>query len=345
MNKLLTNIFRAGAFAFALISCVTLNSCCDADDESQDSGKIDVITYNIIPQDEARSIFMTEPLHTQLTPLFMDITQQRKGVKYNEWLEVAKASIFAPTTEKQRFIETIAMQHSATLKALGISLPIEKETKCIDMIMDAFGGMTAFTSGTRIYADMNRLMTREKENPGYATRVMWHEMWHVISRNNPELRKQMYALIGFKVLPYEIEIPAEVKAHILCNPDVERHDSYATFTVQGKPTDCMLLLYTPATEYKEGTSLRDYVSGTDGYWLLALDKVTHKPYRGEDGEWVIYNCTEASDFDEVMSGGNTSYCDDPEECMADNFSFAMMSDKSKPNQKLLQDIRNMLKYY
>ena len=82
-----------------------------------------------------------------------------------------------------------------------------------------------------------------------------------------------------------------------------------------------------------------------GYWLLALDSQTHKPYRGEDGEWVLYNCTEATDFDVVMSGGNTSYCDDPEECVADNFAFAMMMDQSLPNQKLLEDIRQLLMHW
>ncbi len=44
-----------------------------------------------------------------------------------------------------------------------------------------------------------------------------------------------------------------------------------------------------------------------------------------------------------MSGGNTRYCNDPEECMADNFAFAMMNNTSSSNQKLLQDIRDLMK--
>lgn len=333
-------------FMAAVMFCTSCNKDNDDTPGNNDQPKTtDVITYSILPRDEAAAMFVSEPLHSQLTPLFLDITQQRKGVLYEEWVKTALSEILAPSAEKQMFLDSIAAVQTADMKALGIKLPIERQTFYIDMPMvNSFADMTAFTSGTHVYANLDRITT-VKSRPDYAKTVMWHEMWHVISRNNPELRKQMYALISFTVLPEEIEIPEEVKAHILCNPDVERHDSYATFTIEGKPTDCMLMLYTPATEYIEGTSLRDYVAGTDGYWLLALDKETHKPYRGEDGKYVVYNCTEASDFNEVMSGGNTSYCDDPEECLADNFAYAMMSNTTVPNQKLLQNIRNTLRDY
>lgn len=331
---------------FVGLALMTITACSNDDYEGGEvPASTDVINYKILPQDQAVAIFINEPLHNQLTPLFLDIAQERKGVKYEEWLQLAKSSILNPTDAKQRFLDSIAVEQTATLKSLGLRLPIDKETKYIDMKMTAFGNMLAFTSATRVYVDMDRLIAYDRQYPGDASIVMWHEMWHVISRNNPELRKQMYKLIGFNVLPNEIDIPDEIKSHILCNPDVERHDSYATFNVHGKPTDCMLLLYTPASEYIEGTTLNDYVGGSDGYWLLALDSATHKPYRGEDGKWVIYNCTEASDFDQVMSGGNTSYCDDPEECMADNFAFAMSAYTDVPNQKLLSDIiATLLKY-
>lgn len=328
-----------------LLLCVIVLGMAGCRTEKKGTQFTDTICYSIISRDEAVGLFVNEPLHTQVTQLFMDITQQQKGVSHDEWIKIGQNSIQSPSKEKQAFLDSIAVVQTATLQSLNIALPVDPETRYIDMVMDAFGGATAFTSATRVYANLDRVMELERQNPGLAAEIMWHEMWHVISRNNPSLRQQMYALIGFHVLPTEIDIPAEVKAHILCNPDVERHDSYATFTIQGKATDCMLMLYTTASEYIDGTSFRDYVKGADGYWLLALDRTTHKPYRGEDGQWVVYNCTEASDFDEVMSGGNTSYCDDPEECMADNFAYAILSKTSLPNQKLLDDIRKTLRDY
>lgn len=338
-NKWFTLLLTAVIVLTAMIAC--------SNNDHEDCHlpvSTDVVNYKILPKNQATALFINEPLHNQLTPLFLDIALERKGVSYDEWLQLAKNSILEPTGEKQHFLDSIALLQTETLKSLGLRLPIEKETKYIDIKMTAFGNMVAFTSATRVYVDIDYLIALDQQYPGFASETMWHEMWHVISRNNPELRKQMYSLIGFNVLPYEIDIPAEIKSHILCNPDVERHDSYATFTIHDKPTDCMLLLYTPESEYIEGTILNDYVGETAGYWLLALDSTTHKPYR-KDGKWVIYNCTEVSDFDKVMSNGNTSYCDDPEECMAENFSFAMMAYTDLPNQKLLKDIiATLLKY-
>lgn len=337
--KRILNIFTI------LLVCVVGLSTAGCQPEKQKTTFTETIRYSLVPRDEAVALYANEAFHAQVTQLFMDITQQQKGVNHDEWIEMGKKSIKSPSKEIQAFLDSIAAVQTATLKSLNITLPIKPENRCIDMDMKVFGGMTAFTSATRVYANFDHVIEVENMHPGIAAMIMWHEMWHVISRNNPTLRQQMYALIGFHVLPAEIDIPAEVKAHILCNPDVERHDSYATFTIHGQPTDCMLMLYTTASEYIEGTSLGDYVKGTDGYWLLALDRTTHKPYRGKDGQWVVYNCTEASDFEEVMSGGNSSYCDDPEECMADNFAYAMLSNTDVPNQQLLRDVLTTLRNY
>ena len=334
---------RILSFACILALAASTVSCSKDEDGAEPTpALVSEVSYKILPQEDAKEYFLHEKLHEQITPLFIDVAMQRNNVPHEEWLNKALNSILESKPERQAFLDSIAHLQSDKLRSMGLSLPIPKTIEIIDMKTDVIAGSTAFTSGTRIYVNVNLLKNYEAQAPGRTEKTMWHEMWHVISRNNPELRKQMYALIGFHVLPDEVEIPAEVKAHILCNPDVERHDSYATFKIHGKPTDCMLLLYSEDDEYS-AFNLTFFIANADGYWLLALDPETHKPYRDEKGQWVLYNCTEAEDFDQVMSGGNTRYCDDPEECMADNFSYAMMNDKQCPNQKLLQDIRNLLK--
>ena len=74
---------------------------------------------------------------------FLDLVQQQKGIKYEEWLELAKSDILAPTSEKQHFLDSIAVVQTTMLKTLGIKLPIESETKYIDMDMNAFDGAAA----------------------------------------------------------------------------------------------------------------------------------------------------------------------------------------------------------
>lgn len=321
---------------------VVLGACSKVDNNDSKPGPVDKISYNLLSADSARLFFPHEKMHEQITPLFIDLSMRQANYPYNEWYQLALGSIQPSTPENQSLLESIAERQNKTLDALGIKLPIGRQIDVIDMSMDAFDAAMAFTAGTRLYFNMYVLHNAEQISPAITEMLVWHEVWHVISRNNPDLRRKMYALIGFKVLDEEIDIPDEVRKHILCNPDVERHDSYATFTINGKPTDCMLMLYAKEDEYQKGKDLNSYLASPEGYWLLALDSQTHKPYRDESGKWVVYNCTEASDFEEIMSNGNTTYCDDPEECMADNFTSAIMNDPEVPNQKLLQDIRTLL---
>ena len=44
----------------------------------------------------------------------------------------------------------------------------------------------------------------------------------------------MYSIIGFNILPKEIEFPEELKRTVYLQSDVIRHDSYATFTINGE---------------------------------------------------------------------------------------------------------------
>ncbi len=314
----------------------------DKDDEMIENLPIyeDKISYNLLSVEAAQEYFAYEHLLFQITPLFLDLVMQKRNSTFNEWYDLAMRSIQPPTPANQAFLDSIAELQNNTLEALGIELPLVKKIDVIDMKMDAFRGSAAFTAGNRIYFDFGHLRNSAQDESKTPDKLLWHEIWHVLSRKNPELRRQMYALIGFTILDKEIVIPEELEECILCNPDVERHDSYATFTINGKPTDCMVMLYAdkddPLLEFK---NLTNYIGTAEGYWLLALDSQTHKPYRDENGKWAIYNCREVSDFDKVMSDGNTGYCDDPEECMADNFALAMTNDKKYPNQKLLQDIR------
>lgn len=299
------------------------------------------IRYSLVSAEQGKAYFTNEPLHQQVTPFFIDLMLDHEDGTRQQWMELSYSCIKDGTAEYQEVLDSIGRVHTARFRELGIDIPGLDNIRYINMTMTNFQGVTAFTSSTRVYANMAQLCTTDPER---SAQTFWHELWHIISRNNPQLRKQMYGLIGFHVLDQEIDIPDEVKSHILCNPDVERHDSYATFTINGQKTDCMLMLYAEEDEYEEFfTNFQRYISTTDGYWLMALDSETHRPYKNDKGKYVVYNCREVSDFNEVMSSGNTHYCDDPEECMADNFAFAMMGRTDLPNTKLLEDIRQLLK--
>lgn len=117
----------------------------------------------------------------------------------------------------------------------------------------------------------------------------------------------MYKIIHFTVQDKEYAIPPSVMEYYISNPDVEHHNAYAEFIINGKPVDCYMVLVTGNHFEKEGDSFIDTMM------------VTLVPTDGGD---VYYLQEDASNFDEVL-GRNTDYTIDPEECMADNFSFAI----------------------
>lgn len=313
---------------------------CEKNDKPKDDPVRHEIHYTIVSAEQGRTYFTGEPLHGQVTPLFLAFMMERNDATSKEWVDFSYTCIKDGSSEYQQMLDNVARLQNDTFRELGINIAGLENIQYINMTMENFKGVTAFTSSTRVYANMYRLLTDDQER---CTKVFWHELWHIISRNNPDLRKKMYGLLGFHVLDHEIEIPEQVRAHILCNPDVERHDSYATFTINGEKTDCMLMLYADVDEYEEFDNFLNYVTTRDGYWLMALDPQTHRPYKTASGEYAVYNCKDASDFAQVMSGGNTGYCDDPEECIADNFAYAMMNMTDLPNQTLLEDIRVLLR--
>ena len=150
-------------------------------------------------------------------------------------------------------------------------------------------------------------------SPEYCTddlfrQVVVHEIFHCLSRKYPEFRQAMYSLIHFTVLDHEIEVPEAIREWIIANPDVEHHDSYATFTIGGEKKDCYLVFLTDSVFEKEGDTLFEGMySG-----IVPLDGS------------AVYRTDEVEDFWDVV-GRNTDYVEDPEEAMASNFAFAIQN--------------------
>ena len=117
----------------------------------------------------------------------------------------------------------------------------------------------------------------------------------------------------------------------ISNPDVEHHNSYASFKINGKDIDCFVALIAEKPFEKEGDSFFDCMTAA----LVPVDG-TDEYYLPEDAE----------NFWDVM-GENTDYVIDPEECMADNFSFAMtygMDGKKGEGYKTPRIIEEIIEY-
>ena len=163
-----------------------------------------------------------------------------------------------------------------------------------------------------------------------------HELFHCTTRHSPAFRRAMYALIGFTVLDHDIEFPDHILQMIMANPDVEHIDSYAEFTIDGEKHRCALLpLYNRTwAEACQDTGKSASFFNSIQASLIPLDDPDN-PVDPDD----------ASDFWYKM-GRNTDYVTAPEECLAVNFSFAIVeSHEEIRSPKLIAAILDTLKSF
>ncbi|SCW65625.1 hypothetical protein SAMN02910456_02409 [Ruminococcaceae bacterium YRB3002] len=143
----------------------------------------------------------------------------------------------------------------------------------------------------------------------------------------------MYSLIHFTITGSDFPLPPSVLEYHITNPDVEHHDAYATFCINGENIDCFTG-FVATKHYSEVHS--DFFT----YSTTALIPV--------DGTDIYYTPEDTSNFDEVF-GTNIGYVIDPEECMADNFAYAMaygiggQDGQGYPNPEIIQGIIDYLK--
>ena len=103
------------------------------------------------------------------------------------------------------------------------------------------GDAAGYTHGTQIY--LTELLKHLAEMPPESvdTQIMTilaHEMFHCLTRCNPDFRKDMYSIIHFTVEKDDYKLPDSVWEYYIANPDVEHHNAHATFMIDGRETEC-----------------------------------------------------------------------------------------------------------
>jgi len=69
-----------------------------------------------------------------------------------------------------------------------------------------------------------------------------HELFHIVSTQNPEFRNSLYAKLGFTPCP-ELEVPEDYKELYVTNPDTIEKNCYVEFQENGKPVKAIPFLY------------------------------------------------------------------------------------------------------
>jgi hypothetical protein len=279
----------------------------DKDDENSR------IEYSYATKDEGTELLLSnKEYYDGFTQNDLDYRMQKKDASMDEYLDFAKEQVLDFTDEEKEAFDRIMSYIEDILSANGYVLPDLDPIIFVSTTQKEECGSGAYTHGTQIY--LNTKWLTDPDTGEYSRVVVAHELFHCLTRSNPEFRKDMYKLINFTVQDDDFILPPSVEEYYISNPDVEHHNAYASFTIEGEKTDCYAALVTTKHFEKKGDSFFDCMT-------TALVPV--------DGSDVYYTPEDATDFYDVF-GKNTEYVIDPEECMADNFAYALIYGSEGP---------------
>ncbi len=151
--------------------------------------------------------------------------------------------------------------------------------------------------------------------------LLAHELFHVLSRENPAQRHALYALLGFERLA-KFEYPPELEERRLSNPDAHSYD-HALSVDSGSGTAEVVPVIQSTISLQDLLKLpaTDAIFGVLDIVLLSVDRHTGEVLRDDSGNLITYNFGNTDWVQRMLR--NSSYIIDPEELMADNFATLM----------------------
>lgn len=245
--------------------------------------------------------------HDQINESALAFFLQQKGGTLEEYIEYSAEQVlpFSPAEEK-RVMDALAWLQDC-LEQYGLQLPDPGTVTFVKSTSQEALGSAAYTSGGTIFLNHFVLYPFLYSDEAFRKLVV-HELSHCLSRLFPEYRQALYSLVHFTIADHDFDLPEEIRNHFIANPDVEHHDSYATFTIHGEKKDCYLVFMTDSVFENPG----------DTFFAGMYSGIV--PVDGSG----MYRVEEVEDFWDVV-GRNTDYVEDPEELMAVNVSLALTS--------------------
>ncbi len=189
----------------------------------------------------------------------------------------------------------------------------------------------AYTRGSAIVLPAGDAMAAVRRDS-----LIAHELFHVISRNDSELRDELYKQIGFR-RSGTISLPGELAGLKLTNPDAPEINHVIDLKVAEDQTITVApVLYAKGPfDPRDARSLFGYLE----FRLMEVTEIVGKRYVAKllEGKPVMHQ-PNIPDFHRQI-GRNTKYIIHPEEILADNFALLITENQSVADKWLVEAIR------
>ena len=269
-------------------------------------------SYRFADREEAAELLLgNRAYYENLSQNDLNFRMQKLDATLEE-LEAFAAEQTLDFTEAEKAAIDKAMQEVEEIcRTRGYVLPPTEGIVFAKTTMLEECGAGAYTHGTQIYMGesyMNVAVSGVEDLEQVFREMVIHELFHCLTRNHPDFRADMYGILGFTVVGEDYDFPQAIRDVIISNPDVEHHNSYAAFDIDGEQRDCAVIFTTTQPFEKPGDSFfNGMVTG-----LVPVDDLG-----------TMYTSEDAANFRDVF-GNNTDYVIDPEETLADNFSYTLL---------------------
>ncbi|ORX84151.1 hypothetical protein BCR32DRAFT_307216 [Anaeromyces robustus] len=295
------------------------------------------INYHIADAEEAANLLLSNrDYYENLNQNDFNFRLQILNATLEELEELVKREVRDFTEKEKTIIDNcfLIKNIKRICKERGYTLPPLNDIVFAKTTSREEYGSNAYTHGTEIYLGETLFEMEDEYLDIYVNGIISHEIFHCLTRKYPNFRRDMYSIIGFTIVEKDFEFPKETADRIISNPDVEHHNSYATFEINGEKKDCTLIFTTVRPFEKEGDSFFDTDLQMTG--VVPINDL-----------YTIYDANDVSNFWDVLES-NTLYAIDPEETLADNFMYTIIMgldgmDYSTP--RIIESIDAYLKSY
>lgn len=324
---------------FILLLFVTsVMASCKNDDSTvvPETSKIKISCHFASKAEGQKRLAANTEYYNRLNQNDIEWRMKKTGATIDELKAFAQTCVRDFTDEEKTVIGDAMAFIEGKLQAMGAALPFpEDDIVFIKTTAEEESGASGYTLMTDIYLG-EKLLRLGFTKPDRFREIIAHELFHYLTRNSPEFRRQMYSLIGFTVTGTDYVFAPAIQNMILNNPDVDHIDNYAEFTINGVKRNCALILLFTKTWAEASAESGDSASffNCNQTVLVPVDELD-----------TYYPTAEATDFWNVV-GKNTDYVFAPEECLADNFAFAVLyglDGKTYKTPQLITDILQRIK--
>jgi hypothetical protein len=315
----------------AALACICLLPCRASADVPLGNSKV-----HFASQSEGRQILTAKDEFIQRLSPFDRAARMKteKAVSEDELLAFIGRNVAEwskdDTQTMQRAIETL----QPLMRDLPLSLP-----SMVQLIKTTGTeeGNAAYTRATAIVLPQSELNKSQKD----LQKLICHELFHILSRQNPELRERLYGIIGFTKCN-EIALPPDLERRKITNPDAPRNDHFIRLTIAGQESLAVPILLSRVETYdvKRGGEFFAYLQ----FQFLVVEKDGRsgnlKPVT-EGSSPKLVGMEHVSGFMEQV-GKNTDYIIHPEEILADNFALLVLDARTAASPEILQKMREVL---